>query len=49
MKIMHLGDLHLGKFILEQSLIDDQKYILGQIMNIVVEKEVDVVLISGDV
>lgn len=49
MKIMHLSDLHLGKSILEQSLIDDQKYILDQICNIVIEKKVDVVLIAGDV
>ena len=32
MKIMHLADLHLGKSILEQSLIDDQRYILKQII-----------------
>lgn len=49
MKIMHLSDLHLGRSILEQSLIDDQKYILDKILKIVVEKDVDVVLIAGDV
>ncbi len=49
MKIIHLSDLHLGKSLLEHSLIDDQKYILGQIINIIKEKKVDVVLIAGDV
>ena len=34
MKIMHLSDLHLGKSILEQSLIEDQKYILDKIKHL---------------
>ena len=49
MRIMHLADLHIGKNILEQSLIDDQKYILNQIINIIKDKKVNVVLIAGDV
>lgn len=49
MKIMHLSDLHLGKSILEQSLIIDQEYILNQIIDIVKERSVDIVLIVGDV
>ena len=49
MKIMHLSDLHLGKSILEQSLIVDQEYILNQIIDIVKEKCIDIVLIVGDV
>lgn len=49
MKVMHLADLHLGKSILEQSLIEDQRYILKQIVDIVLNKEVDLVLIAGDV
>lgn len=46
---MHLSDLHLGKCVLEQSMIDDQKYILNQIMEIVKDKDIDVVMIAGDV
>ena len=46
---MHLSDLHLGKSILEQSLIEDQKYILDKIVEIIVEKDIDVVLIAGDI
>lgn len=49
MKIMHLSDLHLGKSILEQSLIEDQRYILDKIINIITNKKVEVVLIAGDV
>lgn len=49
MKLMHLSDLHLGKLVLEQSLIDDQKYILNQIIDIVKKEQIDIVLIAGDV
>ena len=49
MKVMHLSDLHLGKIVLEQSMIEDQRYILKQIINISKEKTVDIVLISGDI
>ena len=49
MKFLHLGDLHLGKSLGEFDLIEDQKYILDQILGIVREKSVDAVLIAGDV
>lgn len=49
MKLMHLSDLHLCKLVLEQSMIDDQKYILNQIIDIVKKEQVDIVLIAGDV
>ena len=49
MRLMHLADLHIGKTILEQSLIEDQEYMLNQILKIIEEKKVEVVLIAGDV
>ena len=49
MRLIHLSDLHLGKNILEQTLIEDQRYILNQIIGIIKDREIDVVLISGDV
>lgn len=49
MRLLHLSDLHLGKVILEQSMIDDQRYILKQIIDIIKRKRVDMVLIAGDV
>ena len=49
MKIMHLSDLHLGKSILEQSLINDQEYILNKIIDIIKDKSIDIVLVAGDV
>ena len=49
MKIIHLSDLHLGKHLNEFSLIEDQKYILNKILEIIAEKNIDVVLIAGDI
>lgn len=49
MKFLHIADLHLGKRCNELSLIDDQKYILGKIIEIAEEHKPDGVLIAGDV
>jgi len=46
---LHLGDLHLGKRLHEQNLIEDQKYILDQIFDIIQNHNVESVLIAGDV
>ena len=49
MKLIHLSDLHIGKRVNEISMIDDQKYILEQILTIVEEENPAAVLIAGDV
>lgn len=49
MKFIHLSDLHIGKTILEQSLIEDQSYMLNQIIEIIKEEKIDAVLIAGDI
>ena len=49
MKLIHLSDLHLGKRVHEQSMLEDQAYILREILAIVEEERPDGVLIAGDV
>ncbi len=49
MKFLHLGDLHLGKTLFDFDLIEDQRYILDQILCIADKESVDGVLIAGDV
>ena len=49
MKIIHLADLHIGKRVNEFSMIDDQKYILNQILEIINKEKPDAVIIAGDV
>jgi exonuclease sbcCD, D subunit len=48
-KIIHLADLHIGKRVNEFSMIDDQKYILNQILEIIDKEKPDAVIIAGDV
>lgn len=49
MKFLHLADLHLGKRYNELSLIDDQKYILGEVLKICENERPDGVIIAGDI
>lgn len=49
MKFMHLGDLHLGKNVNEFSMIEDQRYILNQLIGIIERESIDAVLIAGDI
>lgn len=49
MKLVHLSDLHIGKRVNEYSMIDDQAYILNEIIDIIDEKKPDGVIIAGDV
>ena len=34
MRFLHLSDLHLGKRVCEFSMLDDQRYILEQILSL---------------
>ena len=49
MKFAHISDLHLGKRVHQFSMIEDQKYILDKIVELVVQEEVDGVFIAGDI
>ncbi|MGN0670270.1 MAG: exonuclease SbcCD subunit D [Oscillospiraceae bacterium] len=49
MKFIHLSDLHLGKRVHEYSMLEDQKHILNQIIDIIDNEKPNGVLIAGDV
>lgn len=49
MKLVHLSDLHLGKRVNEFNMIEDQTFILRQIMDVIRQEAPDAVLIAGDV
>ena len=49
MKLIHLSDLHLGKRVNEYSMIEDQEYILKEIIKITEAESPDGVIIAGDV
>ena len=49
MKIMHLSDLHIGKKVNEYSMLQDQIYILKEILRIIDNEKLETVIIAGDV
>lgn len=49
MKFIHLSDLHIGKRVNEYSMLEDQEYILKEILGIIDGEEPDGVIIAGDV
>lgn len=49
MRFLHLADLHLGKLLLTRNIIEDQRFILEEILGIVDERAVDAVVIAGDI
>ena len=49
MKFFHLSDLHLGKRVNGFSMLEDQKNILDQILELADSEHPDAVMIAGDV
>lgn len=49
MKVLHVSDLHIGKRVNGMSMLDNQRYILRQILDIAEKRQVSVLLIAGDV
>ena len=49
MKFIHLSDLHIGKRVNEFSMLEDQKYILDRILDIIDAERPDAVFFAGDI
>lgn len=49
MRFLHTADWHLGKIVNDYNLIEDQRYILNQILTIAKENQVDAIVMAGDV
>ena len=49
MKLIHLSDLHLGKRVNEFSMLEDQEYILSQIIEITDAERPEAIIIAGDI
>ena len=49
MKFLHLSDLHIGKKVNEFSMLEDQEYILEQILFVIDKHSVEAVWIAGDI
>ena len=49
MKILHLADLHLGKNVVGLSMLDSQKHVLNQAIELCEKEGIKNIIISGDV
>ena len=49
MKFLHIADLHIGKSLNQKSLIEDQKFILDQIIKQMEDNNIEVLLLAGDI
>ena len=49
MKILHISDLHIGKRVHGFSMIEDQRYILEQVLKEIDHRNIELVMIAGDV
>jgi len=49
MKFIHTSDWHIGRQFHNVSLLEDQRYVLDQLLSYVVQESVDAVVIAGDV
>lgn len=49
MKFLHVSDLHIGKRVNGISLMEDQRYILAQILFMAVEEGAGALIVAGDI
>ncbi|WOT04053.1 exonuclease SbcCD subunit D [Shewanella youngdeokensis] len=49
MKFIHTSDWHIGRQLHNHSLLEDQRHVLLQIIDIAKEQDVDAVIIAGDI
>jgi exonuclease SbcD len=49
MRFFHLSDLHLGKSLRGYDLLDDQSFVLGEIVQAITLRKPDALLIAGDI
>lgn len=49
MKIIHTSDWHIGKIVNEFSMLEDQKYILNELLKLVDKEKPNVLVIAGDI
>ena len=49
MKFIHTSDWHIGRQLHNQSLLDDQRHVLDQIVSLAKTHEVDALIVAGDI
>lgn len=49
MKILHTSDLHIGKRVNEYALLEEQEFVLKQIIDIAQSEKPDAIILAGDI
>ena len=49
MKFIHTSDWHIGRQLHNQSLLEDQAFVLQQIISLAKEHKVDAIIVAGDI
>ena len=49
MRLLHTSDWHIGRTFHNAALLEDQAYILNQIVDIAVAEQVDAIIVAGDI
>ena len=49
MKFIHTADWHLGKVVYQRSMIEDQRFILNQLLEYMKKEEIKILVIAGDI
>ena len=49
MRILHTSDWHLGKYLEGQSRLEEQEKFMADLIDMVEEREVDLIIIAGDI
>lgn len=48
MRLLHIADLHIGKRVCEFPMLEEQRHVLSQVIDLVGGRGVDAVLVAGD-
>lgn len=49
MRFLHMADLHIGKSVNGMNLIEDQRYVLTQVLDLLKKEPVNGLLLAGDI
>lgn len=49
MRFLHISDIHLGKLLFQQNLLEIQIDLLNQIIDYLVDNDIDVLIMAGDI
>lgn len=49
MRFVHISDIHLGKLLFQQNLLEIQVDLLNQVIDYLVDNDIDVLIMAGDI